>query len=142
GGGRSIQDYVAPSGDVVAAFMATMGAKSLATAEEARNNGLYSRYFLLHGLIMALTEALADMVRASIVTEWGLGAGGKAYAPGMPAFPAIEAHEQFFALLAPERIGISHTEAWQLLPECSTSGLILHHPDAEYFSVRPEGAPA
>ena len=139
-GGRSIQDYVSPAGDAVALFMATMGTRGLVAAEEARSNGLYSRYFLLNGMTMALTEALAEMVRAWVMQEWGLGTEGKSYAPGMPAFPNISAHEQFFALLKPERIGISHTESWQLIPECSASGLILHHPQAEYFSVREDGA--
>jgi 5-methyltetrahydrofolate--homocysteine methyltransferase len=135
GEGRSLQDYIAPVGDALALFMVTMGGRGLAAAEEARRDGLYSRYFLLHGLTMALTEALAEMVRSDIVREWGLGTGGKIYAPGMPAFPSLASHEQLFALLGPERIGISHTESWQLVPECSASGLILHHPEAEYFAI-------
>ena len=38
------------------------------------------------------------------------------------------------ALLA-KAIGVSLTEAHMMIPEQSTSAIVLHHPDAEYFAV-------
>jgi 5-methyltetrahydrofolate--homocysteine methyltransferase len=35
-----------------------------------------------------------------------------------------------------QEIGVGLTEAFQLVPEASTAALIVHHPDAKYFSVR------
>jgi 5-methyltetrahydrofolate--homocysteine methyltransferase len=40
-------------------------------------------------------------------------------------------------LLDPERtIGVSLTEAFQMVPEASTSAIVLHHPDAIYYTLR------
>ena len=131
---RSIADYLNPQEDYAALFMATMGIDALSLADDMRRRGNYRDYFLLHGLIMALTEALTERTRRAVRHAWGFEKNrGKAYAPGMPAFPDITVHESFFAVLNPKRIGISHTETWSLIPECSASGLVIHHPDAEYF---------
>ena len=35
-----------------------------------------------------------------------------------------------------EEADVSLTDADQLVPEASTAALIVHHPDAKYFSVR------
>ena len=32
-------------------------------------------------------------------------------------------------------IGVSLTESFQLVPEQSTAAIVIHHPDAKYFSV-------
>jgi 5-methyltetrahydrofolate--homocysteine methyltransferase len=39
-------------------------------------------------------------------------------------------------LLQPQDIGIELTEEWMLVPEQSTSAIIVHHPSAKYFNVR------
>jgi 5-methyltetrahydrofolate--homocysteine methyltransferase len=39
------------------------------------------------------------------------------------------------ALLRAEEIGITLSEEDQLDPEQSTSAIVLHHPQAKYFSV-------
>ncbi|MFN3962258.1 MAG: vitamin B12 dependent-methionine synthase activation domain-containing protein, partial [Fimbriimonadaceae bacterium] len=41
-----------------------------------------------------------------------------------------------FELLRPERIGVTLTEEYQLVPEQSTSAIIVHHPEAKYFNIR------
>jgi 5-methyltetrahydrofolate--homocysteine methyltransferase len=33
------------------------------------------------------------------------------------------------------QIGVGLTESYQLVPEHSTSALVVHHPEARYFSV-------
>jgi 5-methyltetrahydrofolate--homocysteine methyltransferase len=38
-------------------------------------------------------------------------------------------------LLAPEQIGVELSEEFQLAPEQSTDALIVHHPEAKYFSA-------
>ena len=34
-----------------------------------------------------------------------------------------------------ERIGVTLTEGFQLVPEQSTAAIVLHHPQARYFAV-------
>jgi 5-methyltetrahydrofolate--homocysteine methyltransferase len=38
-------------------------------------------------------------------------------------------------LLSAERIGVTLSEEFQLSPEQSTDALIVHHPEAKYFSA-------
>ncbi len=60
---------------------------------------------------------------------------GSRYSFGYPACPALEDQEKLFVLLKPERIGVTLTEEFQLVPEQSTSAIIVHHPDARYFTL-------
>jgi 5-methyltetrahydrofolate--homocysteine methyltransferase len=53
-----------------------------------------------------------------------------------PACPRLEDQVELWPLLQPERIGIRLTEQFQLEPEQSTTALITHHRQAEYFTVR------
>ena len=39
------------------------------------------------------------------------------------------------ALLPAEKIGVSLTTAHQLVPEQSTAAIVVHHPEAKYFSI-------
>jgi 5-methyltetrahydrofolate--homocysteine methyltransferase len=47
----------------------------------------------------------------------------------------LEDQEKLFTLLNPGRIDVSLTEEFQLEPEQSTSAIIVHHPEAKYFSI-------
>jgi 5-methyltetrahydrofolate--homocysteine methyltransferase len=38
-------------------------------------------------------------------------------------------------LLRPERIGVTLSEEFQLVPEQATDALIVHHPEANYFNT-------
>ena len=60
---------------------------------------------------------------------------GSRYSFGYPACPNLEDQKQLFELLEPKRIGVELTEEFQLDPEQSTSAIIVHHPEAKYFSV-------
>ena len=109
----------------------------------------YQEYLYVHGLSVECAEALAEYWHRSIRIELGIagrdapdlrklfsqGYQGSRYSFGYPACPKLEDHEQLFALLAPERIGVSLTEEYQLVPEQSTSAIIVHHPEAKYFNV-------
>ena len=60
---------------------------------------------------------------------------GKRYSFGYPACPNLADQQQLLALLRAEEIGITLSEEDQLDPEQSTSAIVLHHPQAKYFSV-------
>ena len=51
--------------------------------------------------------------------------------------PDLADQAKVFRLLSPEMaIGVSLTSAWQLVPEASTSAIIVHHPAALYYMVK------
>ena len=60
---------------------------------------------------------------------------GSRYSFGYPACPNLADQQQLLALLRAEEIGITLSEEDQLDPEQSTSAIVLHHPQAKYFSV-------
>jgi len=65
------------------------------------------------------------------------GGRGKRYSWGYGACPDLEDHATVFKLLPAEReIGMELTTAYQLVPEQSTAAIIVHHPDAKYYTVR------
>jgi 5-methyltetrahydrofolate--homocysteine methyltransferase len=60
---------------------------------------------------------------------------GSRYSFGYPACPSLEDQGKLFTLLKPERIGVTLSEEFQLIPEQSTSAIIVHHPEARYFNL-------
>jgi 5-methyltetrahydrofolate--homocysteine methyltransferase len=135
--------------DVVAFQLATMGARiSSATAELFAKNA-YREYLELHGLSVQLTEALAEYWHARVRRELGIGGAdpgdmdgffrveyrGARYSFGYPACPDLADRAKVVRLLEPARIGVELSEEMQLHPEQSTDAIVVHHPEAKYFSV-------
>jgi 5-methyltetrahydrofolate--homocysteine methyltransferase len=148
-----LADYFRPASsgetDVVAFQLATMGsAVSTATAELFAKNA-YREYLELHGLSVQLTEALAEYWHTRVRQELGISAAdpadldgffsvgyqGARYSIGYPACPDLADRAKIARLLDPERIGVQLSEEMQLHPEQSTDAIVVHHPEARYFSV-------
>jgi len=135
--------------DVVAFQLATVGHRvSEATAELFAKNS-YRDYLELHGLSVQLTEALAEYWHTRVRRElaiadqdsdniedfFRLGFRGARYSFGYPACPDLADRAKVARLLRPEEIGVELTEEMQLVPEQSTDALVVHHPEAKYFST-------
>jgi 5-methyltetrahydrofolate--homocysteine methyltransferase len=135
--------------DVVAFQLATVGSRvSEATAELFAANA-YRDYLELHGLSVQLTEALAEYWHTRIRSEIGfgtedpdeldeffrLGYRGARYSFGYPACPNLEDRAKVVRLLRPDRIGVTLSEEFQLVPEQATDALVAHHPEAKYFNT-------
>jgi 5-methyltetrahydrofolate--homocysteine methyltransferase len=124
--------------DVCALQVVTVGDAASKLAEEAQERGDYTRALFLHGLAVETAEALAEYWHRHVRAELGVPEGeGKRYSPGYPSWPELADQRQVWKLLEPDRtIGVSLTEANQMVPEQSTSAIVLHHPEAIYFLVR------
>jgi 5-methyltetrahydrofolate--homocysteine methyltransferase len=127
-----------PGSDAVAFQVVTVGDAATRLAGEAQEKGDYSRSLFVHGLAVEVAEALADRWHVQVRKELGLAPDqGKRYSPGYPSWPELADQVQIWKLLEPDRtIGVTLTEAHQMVPEQSTSAVVLHHPDAIYFLVR------
>jgi 5-methyltetrahydrofolate--homocysteine methyltransferase len=122
--------------DVVGLQIVTMGSKVDDLTEALQQSGDYSRAYFIHGLGVSLAEALAEYTNRLIRQQLGLkGTQGKRYSWGYPACPDLEEHEKLFRVLPADEIGVTLTEAWQLVPEQSTAAIVVHHPEAKYFSI-------
>jgi 5-methyltetrahydrofolate--homocysteine methyltransferase len=148
-----LSDFVRPkeSGeiDVVPFQLVTMGNRVSEAANELYAASQYRDYLELHGLSVQLTEALAEFWHSRVREELGFSAEdpsnvegmfdlkyrGARYSFGYPACPNLEDRIKLVELLKPELIGVTLSEELQLHPEQSTDAMVLHHPEAKYFSV-------
>ena len=152
-GGLCIADFVRETNgaqlDVVGLQAVTIGQRASEVARQWFLADRYQDYLYLHGLGVEMAEALAEYVHARIRAELGFGHHdarqmakllkqgyrGSRYSFGYPACPNLADQRQLLELLGAERIGLEMGEEDQLTPEQSTSALVLHHPQAKYFTV-------
>ncbi len=144
----SLANYFLPaeSGrkDLVAFQLVTVGSKVAAALRELYQAGQYSDYLHLHGLSVETAEALAEYWHKQVRRELGIDKDdassieeihrgkyqGLRVSFGYPVCPRLEYQQYIFNLLRPERVGVSLSSEFQLIPEQSTSGMIIHcsHP--------------
>ena len=148
-----ISDFLAHEGsgqtDILGVQIVTMGDSATRFAQAAYADDKFSQYFYLHGLSTELTEAYAEFLHAEIRRELGIsgldastrralfsqGYQGSRYSFGYPACPAMELNEPLLRLLQADKIGVSLSESFQMVPEQTTSAIVVHHPQARYFST-------
>jgi 5-methyltetrahydrofolate--homocysteine methyltransferase len=127
-----------------------MGNRVSEVANELFKANDYRNYMELHGLSVALTEALAEYWHARVRSELDINAGdaesildilkqnyqGERFSFGYPACPDLEHQLSLAEILQANRIGVEVSEELQLHPEQSTSAIIFHHPEASYFNAQ------
>jgi 5-methyltetrahydrofolate--homocysteine methyltransferase len=146
-----ISDFFRDDGrlDVIALQVVTIGQQASETAREWFAADRYQDYLHLHGFGVEAAEALAEYVHKQVRAELGIagddardmrelfkqGYRGSRYSFGYPACPNLADQELLLALLGAERIGVTLSEEHQLWPEQSTSAIVVHHPEAKYFTI-------
>jgi 5-methyltetrahydrofolate--homocysteine methyltransferase len=148
-----LADYFVPASsgkrDVLALQLVTMGARASQFSEELFKASRYDDYLHFHGLSVETAEGLAEFWHRRVRHELGIGAAdsptieqlfnqayqGSRYSLGYPACPRLDDQALILELLGADRIGVALTDEMQLNPEQSTSALIMHHPEARYFSI-------
>jgi len=155
-----IADFFKPRGngplDVIAFQLVTVGQPVSEYAAKLFAGNAYRDYLEVHGLSVQLTEALAEYWHRRVRQELILPNGspmaaedpadldgilrtdfrGCRYSFGYPACPDLEDRGKLVGLLDAERIGVSLSEEYQLVPEQATDALIVHHPEASYFNAK------
>ncbi|MDZ7302065.1 MAG: methionine synthase [candidate division KSB1 bacterium] len=148
-----IADFFAPinSGikDIIGMMVVTVGQRASENSRKLFENDQYTDYLYFHGLSVETAEALAEYWHKKMREELGLagedakeirelfqqGYRGARYSFGYPACPNLEDQVRLFRLLDPGRIEVVLTEEFQIVPEQSTSAIVVHHPEARYFNV-------
>jgi 5-methyltetrahydrofolate--homocysteine methyltransferase len=135
--------------DVVAFQLVTMGRRASEESARLFAAGDYKEYLYFHGLSVECAEALAELWHKQVRQELGIalkdapevkrlfsqGYQGSRYSFGYPACPNLEDQTKLFELLEGERIGVHLTDEYSLDPEQSTNAIIVHHPEARYFTI-------
>jgi len=149
-----LADFVAPRASGVAdyagMFAATAGIgieRKLAEFEAARDD---YKAIMLKALADRFAEAFAEWLHRLVRRElWGYAKDehldcaaliseeyrGVRPAPGYPACPDHRVKAPLFEWLQAEKIGMSLTESYAMLPAAAVSGFYLAHPEARYFAV-------
>ena len=71
-----------------------------------------------------------EKIRRELKLEKGQ---GKRYSPGYPLWRRMEDQEKIFRLLEVEKyLGVKLTEGYQMVPEQSTTAMVVHSDKAEY----------
>ncbi|MYK26313.1 MAG: methionine synthase [Dehalococcoidia bacterium] len=135
--------------DTVAFTLVTVGSRATELAQELFEADEYRDYLHFHGFGVESAEALAEFWHRRVREELGIagqdasdmrelfrqGYQGSRYSFGYPACPDLEQQVGIAKLLGPERIGVELGETFQWHPEQSTSAIVVHHPEARYFTV-------
>lgn len=156
----AIADYVVPAAeagkrglDSIAMFCTTAGAGIRAASETYKAKGEYLKSHALAALALETAEAYAECLHGMLRAQWGFPDPpemtmmerfqakyrGCRYSFGYPACPRLDDQRVLFDLLRPAEIGVELTEGFMMDPEASVSAIVVHHPDAKYFSVGANG---
>jgi 5-methyltetrahydrofolate--homocysteine methyltransferase len=138
-----LSDYFEPVGgrgvDVAQLQVATVGKEADQRFATLQNAHDYSEAYFFHGLAVQMAEGTANYMTRLVRGQLGIGEGqGKRYSWGYPACPDLDDHAKVWQLM-PEiehTLGLTLTDAFQIVPEQSTAALFVHHPDAKYYAVR------
>jgi 5-methyltetrahydrofolate--homocysteine methyltransferase len=144
-----VRDIADRERDVVGLQVVTAGERASEVAHRWFHENRYQDYLYLHGFSVEIAEALAEYVHKRIRSELGFGAEdardmakllkqgyrGSRYSFGYPACPNLAYQRPLLELLGAERIGIVMSEADELVPEQSTSAIVILHPQAKYFTI-------
>ncbi|MGZ5485745.1 MAG: dihydropteroate synthase [Nitrososphaeraceae archaeon] len=130
-----LTDYFGEN-DIVAFQSVTVGKKASYTIEKWNEENKYTDAYYLHGLAVETAEALADWTNSLIRKELKIDSKrGLRYSWGYPSCPDIAQHKLVWELLDPAKSDMTLTEAGQIVPDQSTAAIIIHHPEAEYFTL-------
>ncbi len=125
--------------DVIPLQIVTMGDRASAAFEQMQRDGNYAEGYYVYGLSVSLAEALAEWTHRRVSRELGLPDGqGRRYSWGYPACPDPAEQIKLLQVLPSDKtIGVRLTEGFVLVPEQSTAALVVHHPQAKYYTTRP-----
>jgi 5-methyltetrahydrofolate--homocysteine methyltransferase len=133
-------DYLRPkqSGemDVVALQITTAGSEAGRKSNQLQQSGDYDDMLRVHGFATQMVEASAEWLHREIRKELALESDrGRRYSWGYPACPELADHQIFCSIVPVQKIGVSLTDGYQFMPEHTTAAIVMHHPEARYFSI-------
>jgi 5-methyltetrahydrofolate--homocysteine methyltransferase len=147
-----LADYFKPLSkgivDIMPIQIVTLGKRPVEFLMDLKENK-YKEYFLYHGFFTELTEALAEYWHRQIRYELGITENepqsiegiltnryrGLRYSFGYPSCPDLEGNKKIIDLLDALEIGVNITETYQMVPEFTTSAIVVHSDKAKYFVV-------
>ena len=130
--------------DVVALQGVTVGAEVTELMDRLGAEGEVTEQYYVHGLGVQTAEGSAEWLHSEVRRNLGIPLDqGRRWSWGYPACPDQSEHEKVWRLLGLEKIGMTLSGGYAVMPEQSTVAIIAHHPQAVYFGMKsgfiPEG---
>ena len=131
-GYRSVADYFPKAGGESGHSVIGVFAVKIEDLREKEFDHKSYEFLLRHSLCARLTDALASWIQEQVA----MGQHIIRPAFGYPACPSHALKRTAFDLLeAEERLGVHLTESYAVYPTTVICGLLVAHPQAEYFGV-------
>jgi hypothetical protein len=105
-------------------FAVTTGDSGKEKLLQLYKDGSFFDYFLFNGLLSELAEATAEYIENIVKKENNIQNSGR-ISPGYPLWKNISDQQIVLHHLKAEKIGISLTSAFQLVPEHSITGMVI-----------------
>ena len=125
--------------DVIALQIVTAGAAATAHVDALQAAGEYSEAYFAHGLAVEAAEGLAEYVHRRILADLGLEPGPRppllVGLSGVPRPGAARARPAA-AVARDRRARHRALPGLPVHPEQTTAAIVIHHPQAVYFSAR------
>jgi 5-methyltetrahydrofolate--homocysteine methyltransferase len=123
--------------DVCAIQGVTVGPEVTELINRLEADGEFAEQLFTHGLGVQAAEGLAEWLHAEVRRQLGIELDqGRRYSWGYPACPEQSEHEKVWRLLELERIGMTLSDGYAVMPEQSTVAIVAHHPQAVYFGMK------
>jgi len=155
----ALADFIAPKdsnrADWIGAFAVTAGHEVEQLAEQYKQDHDDYRAIMVLALADRIAEAFAESLHKRVRKEFWAYASDETFsneelirevyqgirpAAGYPACPDHTEKAAIFDLLqAEEKVGISLTENYAMMPAASVSGLYFSHPQSRYFAIQQIG---
>ncbi|PIR16799.1 MAG: hypothetical protein COV46_07040 [Deltaproteobacteria bacterium CG11_big_fil_rev_8_21_14_0_20_49_13] len=112
--------------------LVTIGSRVAEKCAELFKAGKYTDYLYLHGLAVEVTEALAEYSHRNILRELNIPFDAERplpamarISPGYHVWPSLADQKEMVRLLNAGEIGVELSETLQMVPEYSTSAMIV-----------------
>ncbi|MGH2761912.1 MAG: homocysteine S-methyltransferase family protein [Thermoleophilaceae bacterium] len=123
--------------DVVAIQAVTVGPEVTELMAQLERDGEFAEQLFTHGLGVQAAEGLAEWLHSEVRRGRGSELDqGRRYSWGYPACPDQSEHEKVWRLLDLERVGMTLSDGYAVMPEQSTVAIVAHHPQAVYFGMK------
>jgi 5-methyltetrahydrofolate--homocysteine methyltransferase len=139
--GRSVADWLRPEGDIIVLQATTLGTALVRHRTEYLENGdEHGLGTYLDGFGRFLAELLADKVTAEVRRAMHIAdrTWGTRYRFGNPGTPRLGEQGVLLDLLcAEDRLGLSMTSLYQVVPDYSAVEIFIHHKESRPLQPFP-----
>ncbi|MCK5807567.1 homocysteine S-methyltransferase family protein [bacterium] len=131
-GKHPLDNYV--KDDFFTLFAVTLRGNYLERLAQLKKDDKFEEYFLYHAFLAELAETLTELMQKEVIKQLGITTKDvKRFSVGYPAWSELSEQSKIDGVLTLSRIGVSLTEHFEMVPEMSVTGIVVHHPQIRKY---------